>query len=62
LVFGGLTHNPLSFAGKTDNGGSGPPPFGILNNRRLSALKNSYARIGGSQVDSDYFTHFQLLL
>ena len=52
-----LTDESFAVFCKTDDGRSGSAAFRIRNYDRLAAFENRYARVGSTQVDTDYFTH-----
>ena len=57
LTFGHLTYQPFTTFGESNDGRSRAGSFLVGDDGRLSAFHNGDDRIGGSQIDSDNFTH-----
>src|SRR5579871_2118223 len=62
LPLGHLAHQTLPGLGKADYGRRSPPSFFIGDDLGLATFHDSYARIGGAQVNSNNLTHKLLLL
>jgi hypothetical protein len=57
LTLGNLTYDTLAGLGESYDGRSGSGAFGVSDNNRLAAFHNGYAGVGGSQIDTNDFTH-----
>ena len=58
LPFGDQTNRALPCLGEADDGGRGAAAFFVGDNFGLATLHNRNYRIGGTEVDSDDFSHF----
>ena len=56
LPLGGLTYKTF-FVGEGDDGRGGPGTFGVFDDAGLGAIHDGNARVRGSQVDTNNFSH-----
>ncbi len=58
LALGGLTDQPLAIRGEGDDRRGGAGAFGIFDDLGGRPFHHRDAGIGGTQIDTDYFSHF----
>ena len=57
LALGDGADEAVAAVSERDDGRGGAPAFRVLEHGRLAAFEDGYARVGGSEVDSDGLTH-----
>ena len=62
LTLGGVSHLPFAVFHECDDGRSGALAFAVGDHSGLVALKNGYATVGGTQVDSNNLSHILINL
>ena len=62
LALGGQADELLVVGGEGNDRRRGVHAFGVFQNPRLAALHDRDARVGGAEVDADYFSHVPILI
>ena len=62
LPFGNLAYESFTIFSHCYDGRCCPPAFLIGDDLGIATLHNSHTGVGGPEIDSDYLTHFSLLL
>ncbi len=62
LSLGGKSDELLVVGRESDDRRRGVHAFGVFQNPRLAALHDCHARVRGSEVDADYFSHVPILI
>ncbi len=61
LTLSALTHQNFTVVGKRNNGWGSAIALGVFNNFCFFAFQHGYTRVGGSQIDTNDFAHFDNL-
>src|SRR5206468_7984732 len=61
LALGRLADEPLAVLGESDDRGGGAGAFRIFDHLGLAAFHHRDAAVGGAEIDTDYFSHMNLL-
>ena len=62
LPLGGLADQAFAGLSEGDDGRRRALTFGILEHHRIAAFHDGHARVGGAQINANYFCHKNLFL